>query len=331
MEGAPGEEQGGIDMIPARTGADATAGGTDIRRHDESARAGGNRSARPRTALVTGAGSGIGLETAVLLAANGFRVAAGLRDPSRADALLRRAREAGLADRILPLPMDVTDAGQIRAAVEEAESRFGGIGVLVNNAGFAAGGYTETLPPEVWRRQFDVNLFGAVETVRAVLPGMRRRGSGLIVQVGSVSGRIGMPGFAAYNASKFALAGWSEALRHELRTLGIDVVLVEFGSYRTGIWEKGFGGLPEDAPEAYRPQFKRMLELARRSAERAPDARLAAERIVRIARKRGRVRRFQYPAGAGIRLAFAARALLPWPLWERVLGAVMDGNAPKRK
>jgi NAD(P)-dependent dehydrogenase (short-subunit alcohol dehydrogenase family) len=352
MEGASGEKPGGCDVTrtPAggngtgensRAGADgsgraARSGGHGSvgpgeGRTDQIGGSRGARAARPAVALVTGAGGGIGLETAVLLASSGFRVAAGLRDPSRADALLARAREAGAADRILPLRMDVTDAGQIRAAVEEAESRFGGIGVLVNNAGFAAGGYTETIPPETWRRQFDVNLFGAVETVRAVLPGMRRRGSGLIVQVGSVSGRIGMPGFAAYNASKFALAGWSEALRHELRPLGIDVVLVEFGSYRTGIWNKGLTDLPEDIPGGYLPQYRRMLDLARRSAERAPDARLAAERIVRIVRKRGRVRRFQYPGGAGIRLAFAARALLPWPLWERALGAVMDGKPPKRE
>lgn len=275
------------------------------------------------TALVTGAGGGLGLETAIALAESGYRVAAGLRDISRADALLARAQEAGVADRILPLQMDVTDAGQIRTAVREAESAFGGIGLLVNNAGFAAGGYTEALPPELWRRQFDVNLFGAVETVRAVLPGMRRRGSGLIVQVGSISGRIGLPGFAAYNASKFALAGWSEALRHELRPLGIDVALVEFGAYRTGIWAKGFAGLPEDTPEDYRPQFRRMLELARRSAERAPDARLAAALIVRIAR--GRPRRFRYPAGAGVRLALAAHALLPWPLYERLIQAMLRG------
>jgi NAD(P)-dependent dehydrogenase (short-subunit alcohol dehydrogenase family) len=281
---------------------------------------------RPATALVTGAGGGLGLETAVLLAASGFRVAAGLRDLSRADALLKRAREAGVEERILPLQMDVTDAGQIRAAVEAAESAFGGIGALVNNAGFAAGGYTETIPADVWRRQFDVNLFGAVETVRAVLPGMRRRGSGLIVQVGSVSGRIGMPGFAAYNASKFALAGWSEALRHELRPLGIGVALVEFGSYRTGIWNKGLTGLPEDTPDDYLPQYRRMLGLVRRSAEQAPDPRIAAGHIVRIARSRGVPRRFRYPAGAGARLGLAARALVPWPLWEWALGLVMDGK-----
>ena len=282
------------------------------------------RPERIATALVTGAGGGLGLETAVLLAAAGFRVAAGLRDVSRSDALLERARQAGVAERIMPLQMDVTDAGQIRAAVEAAESAFGGIGTLVNNAGFAAGGYTEAIPAEVWRRQFDVNLFGAVETVRAVLPGMRRRGSGLIVQVGSVSGRIGMPGFAAYNASKFALAGWSEALRHELRPLGIGVVLVEFGSYRTGIWNKGLTDLPEDTPADYLPQYRRMLDLARHSTERAPDPRLAAEHIVRIVRGRGRPRRFQHPAGAGVRLGFAARALLPWTLWEWALGLVMD-------
>jgi len=316
-----GERRGGIGEAGIPSGGEA-------RQADVSA---GGAGGRPRTALVTGAGGGIGLETAILLAASGFRVAAGLRDPSRADALLARAREAGSADRILPLRMDVTDAGQIQAAVRAAESAFGGIGVLVNNAGFAAGGYTEAIPAEVWRRQFDVNLFGAVETVRAVLPGMRRRGSGLIVQVGSVSGRIGMPGFAAYNASKFALAGWSEALRHELRPLGIGVVLVEFGSYRTGIWEKGFGALPEDAPAEYRPQFRRMFELARRSAERAPDARLAAERIVRIIQRPGLPRRFQYPAGAGVRLAFAARALLPWRLWERALAVMMDGRSGKRE
>lgn len=275
----------------------------------------------PVSALVTGAGSGLGLEVAVALAERGCRVAAGLRDASRADALLARAREAGVEERLLVLQMDVTDPGQIASAVQAAESAFGGIDVLVNNAGYAAGGYTEALSTDRWRKQFEVNLFGAVETVRAVLPGMRARGGGLIVQIGSISGRIGLPGFAAYNASKFALAGWSEALRHELRPLGIDVVLAELGAYRTSIWTKGFADLPHDTPAAYRRQFRQALAYARRSAEKAPDPRIAARLIVRIAFSRSR--RFRYPAGAGVRLAIAARSLLPWKLCERLMDAML--------
>lgn len=280
------------------------------------------RADAPLTVLITGAGSGLGLEIAVRLAASGCKVAAGLRDAGQPHALREAASAAGAGDRLHIVQMDVTDDRQVCDAVREAESLMGGIDVLINNAGFAAGGFTEELDSEAWRKQFDVNLFGAIATVRAALPGMRKRRRGLIVQMSSISGRAGFPGFAAYASSKFALEGWSESLRHELRPHGIDVLLIEPGAYRTAIWAKGFAALPDKPAAAYAGQLRQVLAYARQSAEQAPPPARAADQVVRIVMRRGG-RRLRYPLGAGVKLTLLARRWLPWRLYERIVSRIL--------
>ncbi|HEX6342626.1 SDR family NAD(P)-dependent oxidoreductase [Umezawaea sp.] len=136
-------------------------------------------------------------------------------------------------DRVLVLQLDVTDAEQVRAAVKAAEERFGGIDVLVNNAGRGWYGSVEGTPDETIRRTFDLNLFAVVEVIRAVLPGMRARGDGWIVTMSSVAGLVGAHGFGYYAAAKFAVEGLSEALRHEVEPFGVRVLVVEPGAFRT--------------------------------------------------------------------------------------------------
>jgi NAD(P)-dependent dehydrogenase (short-subunit alcohol dehydrogenase family) len=136
-------------------------------------------------------------------------------------------------DRVLVLPLDVTEADQVRAAVKTAEERFGGIDVLVNNAGRGWYGSIEGAPDETIRRTFDLNLFAVVEVMRAVLPGMRARGGGWIVNMSSVAGLVAGPGFGYYSAAKFALEGLSETLRQEVEPFGVRVLVVEPGAFRT--------------------------------------------------------------------------------------------------
>lgn len=159
-------------------------------------------------------------------------------------------------DRVLVLALDVTDAAQVRAAVGAAEERFGGIDVLVNNAGRGWFGSVEGARDDMIRRTFDLNLFGVVEVVRAVLPGMRARGGGWIVTMSSVAGLVSAPGFGYYAAAKFAVEGLSEALRSEVEPFGVRVLLVEPGAFRT----KAFAGFRDEAVDETVDAYVPMIE-----------------------------------------------------------------------
>jgi NAD(P)-dependent dehydrogenase (short-subunit alcohol dehydrogenase family) len=177
--------------------------------------------------LVTGATSGIGRDAAQRLARAGHRVLVGGRRPA---ALAELA--AAAAGRLEPLPLDVADAGSVAAARAEVDRRTagGGLDVLVNNAGYALPGPLETLTEADLRALFDTNVFGMLAVTRAFLPRMRERGAGRVVNVGSVMGRVTMPLLGAYNASKYAVVALTDALRMELASFGVRVVLVEPGA-----------------------------------------------------------------------------------------------------
>ncbi|QIY61142.1 SDR family NAD(P)-dependent oxidoreductase [Streptomyces sp. RPA4-2] len=156
-------------------------------------------------------------------------------------------------DRVLVLPLDVTDTQRIEDAVTAAEARFGGIDVLVNNAGRGWYGSVEGMPDDAVRRTFELNFFAVVAVLRAVLPGMRARQSGWIVNMSSVAGLRGVTGFGYYSATKFALEGLTEVLREEVAPLGIRVLAVEPGAFRTRAYA-GFADEPvAETVDAYRP------------------------------------------------------------------------------
>jgi NAD(P)-dependent dehydrogenase (short-subunit alcohol dehydrogenase family) len=191
-----------------------------------------------KTALITGASSGFGLLTAMTLARRGWRVLATMRHLERRQKLQAAAQAAGLLDRIEFLALDVTDHEQIRALAAQIAARPAPLDAVINNAGFAMAGFAEDVTDAELRRQFDTNFFGAAAVTRAFLPQLRRQGFGRIVMLSSISGRMGFPGVSSYVASKFALEGWAETLRLELKPLGIQVVLVEPGSFETDIWTR---------------------------------------------------------------------------------------------
>ena len=173
--------------------------------------------------LVTGASSGIGRAAAVEFAARGHYVLAAARRAEELDQL------AGESERIEPVPVDVTDRESVAEAlrrVDEVTENYG-IDVLVNSAGYALGGPVEVLSADAVAHQFQTNVFGLLDVTRAVLPKMRSRGSGRIVNVSSVVGRVAFPGMGVYAATKFALEALSDALRMELAPFGVGVVLVE--------------------------------------------------------------------------------------------------------
>ena len=182
--------------------------------------------------LITGSSSGFGRTLAEAALAAGDRVVATARRPETLDDLV-----AGAPERVLAVPLDVTDQEQIDAAVAAARSRFGRIDVLVNNAGYGSVGAVEELDDGELRALMDTMFFGAVALTRAVLPVMRAQGGGAIVQMSSMGGQVTMPGFGAYCSAKFALEAMSESLAAEVAPFGIRVLIVEPGAFRTA-----FGG-----------------------------------------------------------------------------------------
>ncbi|MFJ2742944.1 SDR family oxidoreductase [Streptomyces sp. NPDC087440] len=179
------------------------------------------------TWFVTGASRGIGAEIARAALARGNDVVVAVRNPERVPDDLKKSA------RVYAVPLDVTDNNSIPAAVDAAVERFGGIDVLVNNAGRGLLGALEEVTDAEARSLFDLNVFGLINVTRAVLPGMRKQGAGKLVHLGSRSGFEGEPGVSLYSASKFAVAGISEALSVELAPFGIQSMVVEPGVFRT--------------------------------------------------------------------------------------------------
>jgi NAD(P)-dependent dehydrogenase (short-subunit alcohol dehydrogenase family) len=186
--------------------------------------------------FITGASSGFGRAIAEAALAAGDTVVVAARRPDAVADLVESA-----PDRVTPLQLDVTDADRIAAAVAEVLDRHGRIDVLVNNAGRGVIGAVEETTNDELRDLMELHFFGPAALTRAVLPHMRERGSGAIVQMSSMGGRFTFPGAGAYSATKFALEGWSEALAKEVDQFGIRVLIVEPGAFRTSF--NGSGAL----------------------------------------------------------------------------------------
>lgn len=212
-----------------------------------------------RSALVTGASSGIGRACARALHERGFAVWAGVRHEADAEAVAAEGMSA--------LELDVTDADAVStAAAKFVEATGGHLDVLVNNAGIAVPDPVEVLSDADLRRQFDVNLFGLHRVTRTLLPAVLSA-QGRIVQVGSSSGRTAMPFLGAYVASKFALEGYSEALRREIAPLGAHVVVIQAGQVATPIWGKSIPTQQrlQQMPAHYRDAVAGLAAVVRRS------------------------------------------------------------------
>jgi NADP-dependent 3-hydroxy acid dehydrogenase YdfG len=184
-----------------------------------------------QVALVTGASSGIGAATALALAEAGASVAIGARRRDRLDELSGQLRERGTA--VLPLDLDVTDERSCANAVARTREELGGLDVLVNNAGVMLLGTIVGADPEDWRRMIDTNVFGVLYMTAAAIDGMVEQGSGDIVNISSVAGRVARLGSGVYNASKWAVNAFSESLRQEVTERGVRISLVEPGAVDT--------------------------------------------------------------------------------------------------
>ncbi len=213
-----------------------------------------------KAVLITGTSSGFGRLTVQILARKGYTVFASMRETTGRN-VVASTEFRTLADReglsLKVLELDVTNDASVDRAVKEVIDQAGRIDVLVNNAGFGYLGLTEAFTLEQAQRIFDTNFFGAVRMNRAVLPHMRRQGSGLLIHISSGAGRVVVPSMGLYCASKFALEALAEAYRYELSRLGIDSVIIEPGAYPTPIFAK-FG---EPADQARAPEYGAITEI----------------------------------------------------------------------
>src|SRR6516162_6669195 len=188
-----------------------------------------------KTILITGASTGFGRDTAETLTREGHRVFASFRDiagrnKSHADAL--RGKDINVVE------LDVTNNKAVESAVSNVLSQAGRIDVLVNNAGIASAGVSEGFTPEQVRDLFEVNVFGIQRVLRAVLPTLRKQGDGLVINVGSILGRVTFPFFGLYGASKYAVEALTDSYRYELSRVGVDVVLVQPSAYPTSMYAR---------------------------------------------------------------------------------------------
>ncbi|MGD9945496.1 MAG: oxidoreductase [Burkholderiaceae bacterium] len=229
------------------------------------------------TWFITGCSTGFGRELARAVLSRGWNVVVTARDPDTVADLV-----AGHETHALALRLDVTDAAQIAAAVSDARARFGSIDVLVNNAGYGYRSAVEEGEDEAMRRLFETNFFGLVAVTRAVLPEMRMRGSGWIVNLSSIAGRMSFPGSGYYSASKFAVEGLSVALSKELRPLGVRVLVVEPGPFRTDFGGRSLQQSRAPIADYAQTAGKRRKENVTQNEAQPGDPARAAEAIIEV-------------------------------------------------
>jgi len=187
-----------------------------------------------KVALVTGSSSGIGFETALALARENYFTYASMRNTSKAGKIQEIAKKENLNLKVIEIDVDKEDS--IKSAVKKIQEQKGRIDVLVNNAGYGLFGCIEDITMDELKAQFQTNFFGVVSLIQEIAPIMRNQGSGIIVNVSSVAGRIGFPGTPAYISSKFALEGLSECMRYELSPFGIKTIIIEPGVIQTNFF-----------------------------------------------------------------------------------------------
>jgi NAD(P)-dependent dehydrogenase (short-subunit alcohol dehydrogenase family) len=273
-------------------------------------------------AVITGCSSGFGLLSTIELARKGYFVVATMRDLARRTRLDEALASAGLAGQVSVRPLDVAAPETHAAFVAETVAEFGRIDLLVNNAGFALAGFAEDVTLAELRRQFETNFFGTVSLTKAVLPVMRKQRAGRILMLSSISGRSASPGLSSYSSSKFALEGYTESLRTEMKPLGIDCILIEPGSFETGIWHRrdnaAAGAFDPASPNFERTKYFRgyVQEKLRRR-----DAAEVARLIAHLAGVRHP--RLRYTIGPDARSTVLLRTLLPWRLFEAMVARVL--------
>lgn len=235
-----------------------------------------------KVVLVTGATSGMGKETALLLAKQGYQVFAGSRSDEKSQALLSAAQALGV--NLTPVILDVCDTQSVERAIATISQQAGGVDILVNNAGYGLLATVEDGSDDEFTKQFDVNVFGVFRLCRAVLPYMREQGQGVIVNVSSFLGKMGLPLLAHYNASKYAVEGITESLRYEVAPFGIRVNSVLPGLFQTNFVSQGLQAseltMAQDSP--YAKQVAHLVPIVAQKINEGPSPVAVAESVLSV-------------------------------------------------
>ncbi len=257
--------------------------------------------------LITGVSSGFGRQTARLLADDGHIVYG----------TIRRETETDKGVNILML--DLTDTDSIKKAVRTVLEREGRIDILVNNAGMHTGGPIETIPDDYIRKQMDTNFLGTVRLTREVLPVMRKQGGGIIINFSSIGGLMGLPFQAFYSASKFAIEGFSEALRMEVKKFKIKVILINPGDFHTNNSANRRGFLaPSSEGDPYYDQFTKTLGIIEKDEAGGWEPVVLAKKIVRIVNSRNQRNKYIISSFEQ-KLAVGLKYILPGKIFAAIL------------
>lgn len=278
---------------------------------------------KQKIVLITGCSSGMGLYISVYLAGKGYKVYASMRDLKKKDNLLSSAKRIGVSIELLQL--DVTDAKSIREAVDIIVRKEGRIDVLVNNAGFGSGGFLEDFSMEEIKEQFETNFFGMIRVIQTVLPIMRSKKSGHIINTSSLGGKIAFPAMSIYNASKFAVESLTESLRIELAPFGIKVTAIEPGSVNTNFHKSvHVAKRSQDPSSPYYVYMKRFERNIAKISEKKDKPEIVAKVIYSIIISKNPKR--SYPVGNGAAMFLALKKLLPNFIFEKMIGRMLLGQ-----
>ena len=253
-----------------------------------------------RVVFITGASSGIGRETAKLFQTKNWKVAATMRSPEKEGEL------TNIVD-LACIRLDVTDTASIRLAIDETLEKFGRIDTVVNNAGYGLLGPFEAASDEQVRRQFDVNVFGVMNVCREIIPHFRDQKRGTIVNVSSLGGRTAFPFSSLYNATKWAIEGFSESLQYEVEPFGIKVKLVEPGPIKTEFHGRSEEIAKRDGLTVYDHRMDGFLDFMRKGSSDAPDGSVVANVIYDAVTDSSN--RLRYPVNT--KGVLAMRSILP--------------------
>lgn len=274
-----------------------------------------------KTAVVTGTSTGIGFATSLHLARHGYRVVAGMRNLAKADALTQAATAESLPVTVVQL--DICDARSVTEAFANVAGQ-GPVDLLVNNAGIGGASPLELTPEDEHRQMFETNYFGAVRCIQAVLPSMRERGGGCIVNVTSAVGLLATPNQIAYSASKWALECLGEALAHEVYRFGVRVVNVEPGVIMTNIFENSAEQTRYDKTSPYQPIMRRNGKVFAAGFRRAvPPETVAATILEAVTTDDYRLR---WPVGPDAEGMMAARQRIAAEDWVRMGDDLSDSE-----
>lgn len=273
-----------------------------------------------KTVFITGSSSGIGKATALYFARQGWNVAATMRTPAKETELTNLPN-------VKLFRLDVLDTDSIRQALTDARTAFGGIDVLVNNAGYGAVGVFEAATPERVQRQFDTNVFGVMNVIREILPYFRQQGtasnsSPCIINVTSMGGLITFPIYSLYHATKWAVEGFAEALSFELRPFNIRVKNIEPGAIKTDFYDRSLDVLQKEGLTAYDDYVRVTLANTQKAGADAPGPEVVARKIFVAANDPSF--RLRYPVGGQSPLLLAIRRIVPLSWFHGIIRSVVE-------